>query len=158
MSDFVGGFKISAREAEAALSAMDRQVDRATLLALKKSQTVAKASVKSGMRGRARWDHRGAGKSGVAVNLKLNPPHVVKSGGPGQLTGHLRRAVGAVKRPKKVEGGWSGGVGAGGRESSTNVYRGFVDARYPYMKPGVEKVKPKIPAIYHAAWLKATKT
>jgi hypothetical protein len=135
---------------------MDRQVDLATLAALKKSQQAAKTAVRSGMRGRARWDHRGAGKSGVAVNLKLNPPHVAKSGGPGQLTGHLRRAVGSVKRPKKVEGGWSGGVGAGGRESSTNVYRAKVEGAYPYMKPGVEKVKPKIPAIYHAAWLKAT--
>jgi hypothetical protein len=154
----MGGFRATVAETEAALTAMDRRVDVATLAALKKSQQAAKTAVKSGMRGRPRWDRRGNGKSGAKVNLKLNPTHVTKSGGPGQLTGHLRRAVGAVKRPKKVEGGWTGGVGAGGKTSTARFYRFKVEGSYPYMKPGVEKIKPKIPAIYHAAWEKATRT
>ncbi|MEV6720609.1 hypothetical protein AB0M94_06715 [Streptomyces xanthochromogenes] len=136
---------------------MNARINVATLKALKASQTVAKASVKSGMRGRPRWDHRGKSqRTGPDVSLRLNPHHVSKGGGPGKLTGRLYGAVGVVKRPKLLpEGGYSGGVGCGGKESVTNLYRGVTESRFPYMKPGVKKAEPKMAVVWQAAWAKA---
>lgn len=143
----------------AELSLMQKRIDLASLKALKASQTIAKASVKSGMRGRPRWDHRGkSARTGPGVYLDLSPHHVVKGGGPGKLSGSLRRAVGGVRRPKPIPGGgFSGGVGCGGPESVTNNYRGEVEARFPYMKPGVKKAEPKMAVAWQAAWMKAVR-
>ncbi|MFG2722716.1 hypothetical protein ACGFW5_31120 [Streptomyces sp. NPDC048416] len=146
-----------AKECDAALAAMNARINAATLKALKASQTTAKASVKSGMRGRPRWDHRGrSDRTGPGVSLHLTPHHVSKTGGPGKLTGHLYGAVGGVKRPKPLpKGGYSGGVGCGGTKSVTNNYRGEVEERYPYVKPGVRKAEPKMAVVWQAAWAKA---
>jgi hypothetical protein len=147
------------KEALGELDAIQARVDAATLAAMKSAQTVAKAQIKSGMRGRPRWDKRGPIKSGraaPAVNLNLSPHHVTKSGGPGSLTGHLRSAVGAVKRPKRTgQAQYSGGVGVGGPRSSTQIYRKEVEADYPYMAPGVKKAEAKMSAVWQKAWARA---
>lgn len=153
----------NADDAIAAIAAIVKQVDAATLAALKKSQTVAKASVKSQMRGGPRWNHRGpinvGGLSDPAVTMDQYPAHSSRSGGPGKLTGHLSAAVGVVRRPKKLGvASYQGGIGAGGRRSVTQVYRKEVEARAPYMQPGVRKAEPKMSAAYEAAWAKATET
>jgi hypothetical protein len=156
-NDYVRGI----REIQAELLAMQARTDAATRAALLKVQRQAVVSVRSGMRGRPRWDRRGAignGGSVPAVNLNLNPHHVTKGGGPGSLTGHLRRAVGSVKRPKMTPKGLSGGIGVGGGKSITNLYRNHVEASHPFMKPGVAKATPKFPAVWEAAWAKATAT
>ncbi|PJM98133.1 hypothetical protein CG740_37250 [Streptomyces sp. CB01201] len=146
-----------AKDCEAALTAMDARINVATLKALKASQTAAKAAVKSAMRGRPRWDHRGKSKrTGPDVSLHLTPHHVSKGGGPGKLTGRLYGAVGVVKRPKPLpEGGFKGGVGCGGKDSVTNNYRTVIEAQYPYMKPGIKKAEPKMAVVWQAAWAKA---
>lgn len=145
-------------ELNAALDTVSRRIDVATVAALKATQNIAKKSIRSGMRGRPRWDRRGAigrNKSVPAVNLDLTPHHVSKSGGPGRLTGHLSAAVGGVKRPKKVMGGFSGGVGVGGKRSITHMYKWEVNGKFPYMEPGVKKAEPKMPIVWEKAWDKA---
>lgn len=145
------------RETETALKAMDRRIDLATLKALKASQQLAKKTVRSGLRGRPRWDHRGASpRTGSAVNLNLSPHHVKKSGGPGRLTGTLSRGVGGVRKPKPLPGGgFAGGVGVGG--GVRNLYKKRLEGQYPYFKPGLRKAEPKITAIWDGAWAKATR-
>jgi hypothetical protein len=161
-SNPIGGVSAVIRDIKpdlAELDAINARVDRATLAAMKAAQQAAKVQVKSGMRGRPRWDKRGAigrNKTVPAVNLNLTPHHVSKSGGPGMLTGHLRGAVGAVKRPKKKgRAGYSGGVGVGGPKSITLLYRNEVEGRAPYMRPGVKKAERKMSAIWERAWGKA---
>jgi hypothetical protein len=145
----------------AELDAIVLRTNAATLAAMKAAQTAAKQQVKSGMRGRPRWDHRGAigrDKSVPAVNLNLSPHHVSRGGGPGLLTGTLRSQVGGVKRPKKVgRYGYSGGVGVGGKEQITNLYRFHTEGRYPYMRPGVKKAEKKMAVVWERAWAKAVK-
>lgn len=147
-------------ECISAVEEMQAAVDAATLAGLKTAQKIAKKSVKAGMRGRPRWNHRGKigeGKGGEAVTLSQYPSHSTRSGGPGRLTGNLSRAVGTVKRPKRnVTGTYSGGIGAGGPSSITNIYRKEVNKDYPYIKPGVDKAQPKIQAAYEELWAKAT--
>lgn len=140
----------------AALDEVSRRIDAATVSALKATQNLAKKSIRSKMRGRPRWDRRG--KSRVyttSVNLNLSPHHVNKGGGPGKFTGHLSRAVGSVKRPRKTLDGFKGGVGVGGTRSSTNLYRGKVEANFPYFKPGVEAAHKGMEAIWLKAWDKS---
>jgi hypothetical protein len=141
-----------------ALDAMSRNIDVATVAALKASQNLAKKAIRSGMRGRPRYDRRGAiGRNGSvpAVNLNLSPHHVAKSAGPGRLTGHLSGAVGGVRKPKKTSAGFSGGVGVGGKQSITNLYRREVNAKFPFIEPGVRKAQAGMPAIWEKAWDKA---
>lgn len=154
------GYRIEGvNELSAALDTVSRRIDIATVAALKASQNLAKRSIRSGMRGRPRYDRRGAigrNKTVPAVNLNLSPHHVSKSGGPGRLTGHLSAAVGGVRKPKKKFGeGWSGGVGVGGKQSITNMYRRHINARFPFIEPGVKKAEPKMAVIWEKAWDKA---
>ena len=148
--------RVFAEDLHAALDTMSKRIDVATVSALKASQNLAKKSIRSRMRGRPRWDQRG--KSRVydkSVNLNLSPHHVSKGGGPGKFTGHLGRAVGSVKKPMKVPGGYKGGVGVGGPMSSTNLYRALTEEKYPYFKPGVEKASKGMEAVWTKAWDKS---
>ncbi|AEW94592.1 MULTISPECIES: hypothetical protein [Streptomycetaceae] len=145
------------REVQAALDRMSRDVDTATVAALKASQNLAKKMIRSGMRGRPRWDHRGrSARTGESVSLNLNPPHVTKSGGPGRLTGKLSKGVGGVRKPKRTAEGYQGGVGVGG--GVRNLYKKRAEGRYPYVAPGIKKAEPRMPEMWEAAWGRATKT
>lgn len=146
------------KEAEAALIAMDRRIDLATIRSLKATQQLAKTSIRSGLRGRPRWDHRGASeRTGGAVNLHLTPHHRAKGGGPGRLTGTLNKGVGGVKKPKPLPGGgFQGGVGVGG--GVRNLYKKRLEGQYPYVRPGIRKAEPKMSAVWNAGWAKATRT
>lgn len=157
MADGMGAIIKGAKSTAADITLMQARVDVATAVALKKVQQTAKTSIRRGMRGQPRWDRRGKiGAKGVAVNLHRTPHHIPRAGGPGKLTGRLVGAVGGVRKPKKIPGGMKGGVGVGGKRSLTQLYRAEVEARYPYMAPGVKKAEPKFPAIWSAAWAKAT--
>lgn len=159
MPDGFSGLMGGAKAVSAELTAMETRVDAATLAALKKVSGTAVTSVRSGMRGRPRYDRRGrTGNGGAPVNLDLNPHIVKKNGGPGQLTGNLRKSVGSVKKPKTTAKGFSGGVGVGGKHSLAQIYRREVEAKYPFLAPGIAKATPKFPAIWAAAWGKATNT
>ncbi|PJN00790.1 hypothetical protein CG740_23070 [Streptomyces sp. CB01201] len=143
------------KEGIAAITAMDKRIELASLKALKASQSAAKSSIKAKMRGRPRWDHRGkSARTGDSVKLHLSPHHVSKSGGPGRLTGRLSGGIGGVRRPKPLpEGGFQGGVGAGGKLQ--NLYKRQVEDKYPYIKPGVRAAEPKMAAAWELAWAKA---
>ncbi|MFF1702610.1 hypothetical protein [Streptomyces sp. NPDC058252] len=145
------------REVQAALVRMDREIDLATIRALKATQALAKKSIRSGMRGRPRWDHRGkSARTGPTVSLHLSPHRVTKSGGPGRLTGKLVRGVGGVRRPKPLPGGgFAGGVGVGG--GVRNLYKKRQEAKYPYVRPGLRKAEPKMGAVWATAWGRATR-
>jgi hypothetical protein len=147
------------KETASSVSALEKRIELASLQALKASQTVAKASIKSKMRGRPRWDHRGKSeRTGPDVSLHLTPHRVTKGGGPGKLTGRLYGAVGGIRRPKPLpQGGFAGGVGCGGTKSVTNNYRTLVESRYPYMKPGIKKAEPKMAVAWQKAWAKAVR-
>jgi hypothetical protein len=145
------------KEAEAAIVKMERQIDVASLKALRACQALAKRSIKTGMRGRPRWDHRGkSSRTGPTVSLDLSPHRVTKGGGPGRLTGRLSGGIGGVRRPKidPLTGSVQGGVGAGGKLQ--NLYKRQVEQSYPYMRPGIAKATPKMTAIWVAAWGRAT--
>lgn len=146
------------KEAEASLVRMDRQIDLATLKALKACQGLTKKAIKSGLRGRPRWDHRGkSARTGATVKLNLSPHRISKSGGPGKLTGALSRAIRSDKKPRPIPGGgFNGVVMAGSKGGPQNLYKGQLEATYPYFKPGVAKAKPKMAAIWTAAWGRAT--
>jgi hypothetical protein len=151
----VGSVVKGGAEVRSALVAMDLRVDVATVAGIKALQNDAKKNVRSRMRGRPRWDRRGTSpRTGVAVNLGLSPHHVTKSGGPGKLTGTLARAVGGKRRIEKRGVEWVGGVGVGGI-NVTNLYRKQVEARYPYLEPGVKKTEGKAQVLVEAAWAKA---
>lgn len=145
------------RRAEVALVAMERRIDVATIRSLKATQQLAKTSIRSGMRGRPRWDHRGkSARTGPTVSLDLSPHRTSKGGGPGKLTGTLIRGVGGVRRPKPLPGGgFQGGVGVGG--GVRNLYKKRIEGRYPYVRPGIRKAEPKMAAVWTRGWERAIK-
>ncbi|MEW2518127.1 hypothetical protein [Actinacidiphila alni] len=157
MANGIGVRVTGVREAQAGLRVMNREIDVATLKALKATQALAKKSIRSGLRGRPRWDHRGAStRTGATVSLNLSPHHVTKGGGPGRLTGSLSKGVGGVRRPKPIPGGgFAGGVGVG--KGVRNLYKKRLEAQYPYFRPGLRKAEPKMSAVWQAAWAKATR-
>ncbi len=142
-------------EVRSELRKIDLKVDLATLAALKKMQSVAKKNIRSRLRGRPRWDRRGAsGRTGAEVNLNLSPHMVRKGGGPGRLTGTLSRGVGGVKKPKPIPGGgFKGGVGVGIRV--TNLYKRQLEEKYPYFYPAIKKTELEAGPIWEAAYSKA---
>lgn len=145
------------KEVNLALTRMEREIDLATVKALKATQALAKKTIKAGMRGRPRWDHRGkSSRTGETVRLDLTPHHVAKGGGPGRLTGKLTKGVGGVRKPKPIPfGGFQGGVGVGG--GVRNLYKKKIEGTYPYVRPGIRKAEPKMAAVWQTAWGRATK-
>ncbi|WP_329564659.1 hypothetical protein [Kitasatospora sp. NBC_01266] len=145
------------KDVEAALTRVSRQIDAASIAALKACQSVTKSSIKAGLRGRPRWDHRGkSARTGATVRLNLTPHQVSKAGGPGKLTGTLARGVGGVRKPKAdpLIGTVQGGVGVGG--GVRNLYKKRLESQYPYVAPGVAKATPKMGPIWAKAWQRAT--
>jgi hypothetical protein len=154
-----GAVRIRARATHAALAAMDKRVDLATAAATKKASGKVVTTIKGQMRGRPRWDRRGKSKrTGPEINFDLSPHVVRKGGGPGKLSGALSRSIRKSRKPRKNAEGYSMAVLAGGAGGPQNLYKGKVEAKQPYFKPGVEKAKPKLPAVWEAAWAKATRT
>lgn len=157
MAEGFSAFIAGGKEAQAALVAMDRRVDLATLSALGKVTAIARTSIRGGMRGRPRWDRRGAGRGGPAVNLNLSPHHVTKGGGPGKLTGSLYNSVKKSRKPRPTVGGGSAVVFVGTQaRPQVNFYKGETETKFPYFEPGIKKATPKMPAVWNAAWAKAT--
>lgn len=149
------------KEGQAELAAMDRRVDAATLAALKKITAMARTRIRGQMRSRPRWDRRGNGPGGPAVNLNLNPHTIKRRGGPGKLDGALYNAVKKSRKPRPLPGhAASAVVFMGGAKATPQVnwYKRRTEARAPYFKKGIDKASPKMPAVWNAAWAKATKT
>ncbi|MET7982519.1 hypothetical protein [Streptomyces sp. NPDC005281] len=144
------------RELDGALELMRRDVDLATIRALKATQALAKKSVRANLRGRPRWDHRGkSSRTGATVKLNLSPHHATKGGGPGRLTGTLSRGVGGVRRPRRTLAGYQGGVGVGG--GVRNLYKKRNEGLYPYFAPGIRRAEPLMSKVWFEAWGRAVR-
>lgn len=158
MAEGFGGVVKGVKECEAALAAMDKRVDIATTASVAKVAATARTSVRSGMRGRPRWDRRGNGRGGPAVNLNLSPHHSAKGGSVGKLDGALVSSVVKSKKPRPEPGGASAVVFVGGARANpqVNFYKGRYEGEYHYFAKGIDKAKKKVPAVFEAAWAKAT--
>jgi hypothetical protein len=163
-NEVFGALVEGAKAAEAELIAMDKRVDLATIGAIKKVQSLTRARVRSRLRGRARWNHRGQGVAFAFITkVDINgggSGHVNRSGGPGRFTGTLNGAVRASRKPRlEGTGTYSGVVFMGSKVAPVaNVYKAREEANHPYFAPGVNSAKPKMPIVWEKAWAKATET
>lgn len=153
------------KAAGAELVAMDKRVDLATVSALKKVQSLTRARVRSRLRGRPRWNHRGQGKGEWEFIHKVDingggSGHITRAGGPGRFTGTLNGAVKGSRKPRlEGEGTYSAVVFMGSKVAPVaNVYKHRQEAKFPYFAPGVKSAEPKMPAIWETQWAKATRT
>jgi hypothetical protein len=163
MDDGVSALIEGAKAAQLELAAMDARADAATIAALKKVQSLTAARVRSRLRGRPRWSHRGQGlrwKFVKPFDTGGGKSHITRSGGPGRFTGTLGGAVKGSRRPRrKGFGTYSAIVFVGSKNGKiVNIYKSKLEGKYPYFKPGVKSAEPKMPAVWEAAYAKATKT
>lgn len=159
MAEGFGAIIKGGKEVSAVLTEMTVASNEATRMALGKATSYTKTRIRGGMRGRPRWDRKGHDPATGApgVNLNLSPHHASRTGGPGQLTGSLYRSIRKSKRPRaEGPGAWSQVVMAGGRGGYQNRYKAKIEDEFPYFKPGVEKAKPKVHAMFEGAWAAAT--
>lgn len=164
MDEGFGALIEGAKAAELELAAMDKRVDAATIASLKKVQSLTAARVRSRLRGRPRWSHRGHGSGTWAFvpgfDTGGGKSHISRSGGPGRFTGTLNGAVKSSRKPRlKGFGTYSAVVFVGSKNAKiANIYKSKLEGKYPYFKPGVKSAEPKMPAVWNAAWAKATAT
>ena len=146
---FTQGFDRVMKETEA----IQTRVEKATWFAVKENQRILKLAIRRNLRGKPRWNQRGA--SGSIPGFKVpGPRHAPRSGGPGRFTGDLYRGVGGKKRPLFEPGGTVvGGVGVGGKIN--NLKKGTLEKKFPYFKPAVEATEPKMAQAYQKGWDKA---
>lgn len=148
-------------DAIAELTLIEKRVDIATGIAVKTAAQRAKTSVKSQMRGRPRWSHRGkwAGREQFDVPGPTRKVRAGGGGGPGKFSGQLQKSIRSSKKPRPVPGGSSAALFASSKfNKAINAYASKTESRFPYFAPGVKKFLPKVPAIFEAAWGKATRT
>jgi hypothetical protein len=159
MADGVGAIIKGVGEVGARLTEMQVASNEGTRVALNKATSYTKRRIKGGMHGRPRWDRKGRDKvtGQFGVNLNLSPHVVRKSGGPGEMTGQLVRSIRKSKRARAEGiGRWSQVVMSGGDNGYQNRYKRTVEAKYPFFKPGVDKAKPKVRAMFEGAWAAST--
>jgi hypothetical protein len=140
-------------EAKAELRQIAAEGDLATKAAVNASTALVARSIKSRMRGKPRWNHRGASKrTGAEVNI-TGPVNSPRAGGPGVFTGTLAKGVRKSRRPRKAPGGFSGAVIMGSKDTKIrNIYKGVTEERFPFWRPGVAAATPKVDAVWTKAW------
>lgn len=136
------------------MEGIQKKVDLATVAATKKAQSAIVKSVKSRLRGRPRWNHRGRSRIyGADVNIPGMAKNSPRSGGPGKFTGMLYSGVGGKKRVVSLNGTVKGGVGVGGSHlRPNNLKKRMLEQRYPFFEPGVKAAEASIGETYAAAW------
>lgn len=146
------------KEVGAMLGEMQVASNEGTRVALKRATSYTKGRIKGGMRGRPRWGHKGADPTTGAPGVRTgrNPDHISRNGGPGQLTGNLSRSIRTSRKARpEGPGAWSQVVMSGGSGGYQNRYKRRIEGQYPYFKPGVDKAKPKVHAMFEGAWAAA---
>jgi len=154
MSDSPLGVTIKGlREAQAELKQIAHEGDDATKAAVNAAGALVARSIKSRMRGKPRWNHRGASKrTGPEVNTG-GPAHSPRGGGPGKFTGTLASGVRKSRRPRPAPGGFSGAVIMGSKDTKIrNLYKGRTEENFPFWAPGVAAATPKVEAVWEKAW------
>lgn len=141
------------KEVEAELKQIMREGDDATKAAINAAGALVSRSIKSRMRGKPRWNHRGASKrTGPEVNVG-GPVHSPRGGGPGKFTGTLASGVAKSRRPRRAPGGFSGAVIMKSKDTTIrNLYKGQTEERFPFWAPGVAAATPKVEAVWEKAW------
>lgn len=138
------------KELRASLNKIEATGDAATAAAVQAIAAAGVTRVRSRLRGRPRWNHRGRStRTGEEVNLE-GPTHLGRSGGPGKFTGSLYRGVGKVKKPKRTALGYEGGFGIGG--GVRNLYKAKLERTYPFFGPALDGLEPKAAALWDKAW------
>jgi hypothetical protein len=141
-------------ELVAALRDLERAGDRGAKAGIRAGGRELVKLTKQQIAGPPRWSRRGKGITGDAVDVHRTPVHVERSGGPGRLTGELRKNVHACK-VRRDPLGWNGKVSAmGGKHpaGAQNVYAPLVEKAYPFLKPALERFEPIAPALFERAW------
>ena len=155
MSEIIGVLIHGGKEARGAIDAAQARVDKATIAAIRANQRIIKAAVRKNLTGAPRWNYRG--KSRIydqPVKVDGAPRHSPRGGPPGLMTGALRKGVGGVRRPTgRPNGDLVGGVGVGGK--TNNFKKRVFEAKFPYFRPAVEAVEPRLGPTYNRAWGKA---
>jgi hypothetical protein len=124
----------------------------ATVASVRAVQNLAKARVRSRLRGKPRWSHRGASsRTGAAVNLG-GPAHSPRSGSPGRFTGQLSTGVSGMKRPRLRMAGEVEGAVWMGKGSVRNLYKWKLEEQHPYFEPAVRGMEPLVAAVWEKAW------
>lgn len=154
----MGDFRIRWRgtaELRRALTQLGERADRATVEALRESQEMLEDEIRRGLQGPPRWGQRGrSARTGPAVRVG-DGGHRPRGGGPGVLTGAMLEGVGGVRRPKRHgAAGWQGGVGVGGGRIN-RLKKGRLEARFPYFRPAVARVTPRLQTTFERAWSRA---
>lgn len=147
-----GGFR-GIEEAKRELARIDRDGRAATKGAVKAVQNLAKSRIRSRLRGRPRWGHRGASsRTGAAVDLGfVNNP---RSGSPGRFTGTLASGVSGKKRPGFTAAGQVRGAVWIGKGGVRNLYKWRLEKDYPYFAPAVKGMEPLVAPVWEKAWKK----
>lgn len=141
------------KEAKAELQQIAAEGDLATKAAVNASAALVTRSIKSRMRGKPRWNRRGASKRTGPEVVLGGPEHSPRGGGPGAFTGTLARGVRKSRRPRTVPGGFSAAVIMGSKDTRIrNIYKGITEERFPYWRPGVAAAEPKVEATWEKAW------
>lgn len=141
------------REAQAELKAIAHEGDLATKAAINAAGALVTRSIKSRMRGKPRWNRRGASKRTGPEVVVAGPVHAQRGGGPGRFTGTLASGVRKSRRPRRTAGGYSGAVIMGSKDTKIrNIYKGLTEERFPFWRPGVAAAEPKVEAVWEKAW------
>lgn len=141
------------KEAQAELRQISSEGDLATKAAVNASAALVTRSIKSRMRGKPRWNRRGASKRTGPEIVLGGPANSPRGGGPGVFTGTLAKGVRKSRRPRKTADGFSAAVIMGSKDTRIrNIYKGVTEERFPYWRPGVAAAEPKIEAVWEKAW------
>lgn len=122
--------------------AFERDLNTATRTAVSKGGAVVEANIKRKATGPARW----SGKP------RVNHP---REGGPGVVTGNLRRSVRIATVRQIGPGVWecTGGPSAVyARAIELGHPRWHRTAGYPFVVPGLAESVPELRVVYVAAW------
>lgn len=146
-----GGFR-GIEEAKKELDRIDRDGRAATIGAVRAVQNLAKSRVRSRLRGKPRWGHRGASaRTGPAVDVAAG--HSSRSGGPGRFTGQLASGVSGMKRPRSGAGTVKGAVWMG-KGGVRNLYKWRQEEAFPYFEPAVKGMEPLVAPLWEKTWKK----
>jgi len=146
------------REFNSVTNEIQRNVDKATIGAVRENQRILKLAIRKNLNGAPRSNWRGKMWNGRQIYSQSiyrpdQPASNPRSGGPGKFTGALRNGVGSARPRVNIAGNVVGGVGVGGKLN--NLKKHHLEAEFPYFAPAVIETEPKMAEAYLKGWNKA---